>query len=122
MNEALHFHDFQIDRNEHQLEPEDRATATYMVTNRCDCVVVTSINISHLERTDVSGRTTLECVPAVVEVAGPLGPNETRQVSVELVTRGELPGRHPLRLQATYSCRPFQPTVDAVMEVSVAAD
>lgn len=122
MNDALHFHDFEIDRNEHQLEPEDRATATYLVTNRCDCVVVNSIRITHLERTDIHGQPTLKCVPSVVELSGPLGPNEGRQVSLELITQGELPGRHALRLQASYECSPVKPTVDAHMEFRVAAD
>lgn len=122
MTEALHFHDFEIDRSEHQLEPEDRVTATYMVTNRCDCVVVTSIEIYHLDRTDNDGQVTLRCAPSVVNLAGPLAPNESRQVSLELITRRELPGRHVLRVRANYSCSPVTPSVDALLEFTVAAD
>jgi len=122
MNEALHFHDFEIDRNEHQLEPEDRVAATYIVTNRCECVVVTSIEITHLDRTDLNGHVTLRCVPSVVEVPGPLAPNEARQISIELMTQGELPGRHALQVQATYACNPVAPRVDALLEFTVTAD
>lgn len=122
MNEALHFHDFEIDRNERQLEPEDRVTATYLVTNRCDCVVVTSIEITHLDRTDVDGHVTLRCVPSVVKVPGPLGPNEARQVTIELMTQGELPGRHALQVRATYACAPVVPEVDGLLEFTVTAD
>lgn len=122
MNEALHFHDFEIDRNEHQLEPEDRVSATYLVTNRCDCAVLTSIEITHVDRTDVNGHVTLRIVPSVVEVPGPLAPHETRQISIELMTRGELPGRHALQVRATYACEPVAPHVDAHLEYTVAAD
>ncbi len=122
MKQVLDFHDFTLDRNEHQLEPDDRVTATYMVTNRCDCVTVTSIEITHMERTDVNGMVTLSCEPSVVTVPDSLDPHESRQVSLELVTRGELPGRHALRIRATYSCRPVAPTVDGLLEFTVTAD
>lgn len=122
MNEALEFHDFEVDPNEHQLEPHDRTTATYLVTNRCTCAVVTSIEITHVARTDVQGNVTLRCIPSVVTVAGPLGPNESRQISLEMVTDGELPGRHALRVKAVYECRPVTPEVDGLLEFTVSGD
>lgn len=122
MNEALQFHDFGIDPNEHQLEPHDRTTATYLVTNRCDCSVLTSIEITHTDRTDVDGNVTLKCLPSVVTVPGPLAPNESKQISVELITDGELPGHHALRIRATYDCRPVTPHVDGLLEFTVSGD
>ena len=122
MHQALEFHDFQVDPHEHQLEPHDSAAATYRVSNRCECTVITSIEITHVERTDVEGNVTLRCVPQAVTLPGPLGPNESRQISVELITNGELPGRHALRVRASYDCRPVDPQVDGLLEFTVSAD
>lgn len=122
MSEALDIHGFALDRDEHQLEPDDRVFATYLVSNRCDCVELTDIVLFHTERVDNAGRTVLRCEPATVTLAEPLLPNEERQVRIELVTTGHLPGRHPFRVQAEYRCRPIQPRSDHLFDYSVVPD
>ncbi len=122
MGALLSFHDFSFDRREHQLEPDDRVVATYLVTNRCDCVDLTDVEITHVDRVANDGTVMLRCEPSVVALEGPLGPNEERQVTVELFTTGHLPGRHPLRVQARFNCRPVTPTAEGLFEFAVAAD
>lgn len=122
MGEALRFHDFGVDKNEHQLEPDDRVVATYLVTNTCDCVELTDVAITHVDRVANDGTVVLRCEPATVVLAGSLAPNEERQVTVELITKNHVPGRHPLRVQARFNCRPVAPEANSMFEFTVAAD
>jgi hypothetical protein len=122
MSEALRFHGFSMDRTEHQLEPEDNATATYLVSNQCDCVELTDVEITHADRTDNDGAVVLRCEPAIVRLPGRLAPNEERQVTIKMTTQGHLPGRHALRVHASYRCQPVAPTVDGLFEFDIAPD
>ncbi len=122
MGALLSFHDFGFDSKEHQLEPNDRVVATYLVTNRCDCVDLTDVEITHIDRVANDGTVVMRCEPPVVALDGPLAPNEERRITVELITTGHLPGRHPLRVQARFHCRPTTPSAEAVFEFAVAAD
>lgn len=122
MAESLAFRGFEVSRAEHQLEPEDRAIATYLITNRCDCSILTDIVITHPERTNTSGEVVLSCEPSMVLVPGQLAPHEERRISLEIVTHGELPGRHALRVKATYASKPVNSTADGLFELTVTAD
>ncbi len=122
MAESLVFREFQVSRAEHQLEPEDRAIATYLIANHCDCSILTDIVVTHPERTNVAGEVVLMCEPSTILVPGQLAPHEERRISLEIVTRGELPGRHALRVTATFMSKPANPAVDGLFELTVAAD
>ena len=122
MAESLVFREFQLSRAEHQLEPDDRAIATYLIGNQCDCSILTDIVITHPERTNTAGEVVLSCEPSTFPVPGQLAPHEERSISVEIVTHGELPGRHALRVKATYASKPFNPTAEGLFELTVAAD
>ena len=113
---------FQIDRDEHQIEPEDRADATYWIRNTSAFFELSEIELVHFERTNTDGAVVLSWEPSSVLVPGVLGPQQERQISVELVTRGELPGRHAVRVQATFESRPVSLPVDGLLEVTVTAD
>ncbi len=122
MAEMLSFHDFRFDQNEHQLEPDDRVVATYLVTNTSAGVELTDVTITHVDRVANDGMVVLRCEPSTVVLSGSLAPNEERQVTVELVTTGHVPGRHPFRVQAQFNCRPVTPTAEGMFEFTVAAD
>jgi hypothetical protein len=122
VEQALQFHHLDVDRAEHQVESEDRVAAAYVIVNRCDCAVLTDIVITHPVRTDVDGEVVLSCEPSTVVIPGELAPHEERQVTLEIVTQGELPGRHALRFEATYRCRPVVPTAQGLLELLVVAD
>ncbi len=119
---ALRFGGWRIDPGEHQLEPFDRVRATYLVGNPSDWVEIIDVRLTHVDRLDNAGKVVLRCEPAVVTLDGPLKPHEERQVTVELITDGHLPGRHPLRVQAAFDCRPVSPTAEAVFEFTVTPD
>ncbi len=122
MTESLVFREFQVSRAEHQLEPDDRAMATYLITNSCDCLILTDIVITHPERTNVAGEVVLSCEPSMILIPGQLAPHEERRISLEIVTQGELPGRHALRVKATFASKPVRPTTEGLFELTVTAD
>lgn len=122
MSEALRFHQFAMHRDEHQLEPDDRAMASYLIMNCSEWAVLTNIVITHPERTNVDGEVVLSCEPSTVVIPGSLAPNEERRVSLELITRGELPGRHALKATATFDCHPVSPVAEGLLEITVVAD
>ncbi|MEZ5226280.1 MAG: hypothetical protein R2710_06290 [Acidimicrobiales bacterium] len=122
MAPALSFHSFELDPNEHRLDPNDRVRATYLVANRDDSVVLGDIVLTHHDRVDNGGAVILRCEPGQLRIEGELTPHEERQVSLELFTNEHLPGRHTLQVTATFSCRPVSPEADARFEYTVAAD
>ncbi len=73
-------------------------------------------------RIKMAGEVVLSCEPSTSLVPGQLAPHEERSISVEIVTRGELPGRHVLRVKATYASKPINPTTEGLFELTVTAD
>lgn len=120
--DALEFHGFEVDGAERQLEPHDQVTASYLVTNRSAAVVLKNIEITHEDRRNLAGDVVVSFEPSRVTIEGPLGPNDERQVTVELSTAGELPGTHVLRAEATYECHPVRQPVEGLLEFTVAPD
>ncbi len=122
MHDAIRFHSFRTDQDEHQIEPNDRVRATYLVSNQSEGVVLFDVRLTHHDRVDHEGRAVLRCEPGSVELEGSLQPHEERQVSIELVTIDHLPGRHPLKVSATFDCRPVSPVAEVLFEFSVSPD
>ena len=126
MNETpeglLRIEHFFVDPYELQLEPTDRVAASYTITNGSGNDELCDIVLTHVARADNDGHPVLTIEPATVRIDGPIQPHDTRSVSLTLITNNHLPGRHPLRVEARFTCQPVERETVAVFDFNVASD